>query len=82
MDCLVCGAPARNRLAIRLRKKPGPLNVWSPDSDAYLCKRHAEGGVDITVSISPTNTQQVEVTYTSGSNSAGPRVTPIKHSAA
>jgi hypothetical protein len=83
MECLVpgCGNDAKNRLAIRCRK-PSTLAVWAPDSDAYLCKQHAEGGVRVTVDIEPMTTGAVQVDYTSGGQQGGTRTTPIKRSAA
>ena len=79
MDCLVpgCTEEARNRLAIRCRK-PSTRAVWAPDSDAFLCRKHAEQGVSVTVDVTPTTTSTVEVTYTSGGIQGPSRVTPIK----
>jgi hypothetical protein len=56
--------------------------VWSPDSDAFLCKKHAEQGVSITVDVTPTNTKNVEVTYGSGGTVGPNRITAIKKNAA
>ena len=83
MACLVpgCNEDARNRLAIRCRK-PSTLNVWSPDSDAFLCKKHAEQGVSITIDVTPTTTGAVEVLYTSGGTPGPSRTTAIKKNAA
>ncbi len=83
MPCLFpgCQEPARNKLAIRCRK-PSTLNVWSPDSKAYLCKKHAEGGVSLTVDVQPTTDQNVTVAYTSGGQQIGTRTTPIQRAAA
>jgi hypothetical protein len=82
MGCLVpgCTNNARNRLAIRCRK-PSTLAVWAPDSDAYLCKQHAEQGVSIVVDVTPTTNKTVEVAYTSGGVQGPSRVTQIKKSA-
>jgi len=83
MSCLVPGCPneARNRLSIRCRK-PTTLAVWSPDSDAVLCKQHAEGGVEISINIEPTTAQTVQATYSSGGQVGPSRTTPIRKRAA
>ena len=83
MECLVvgCKETARNKLAIRCRK-PSTLNVWSPDSKAYLCKKHAEGGIELVVAVEPNNSGDVTVTYMSGGQEVSRRTTPIQRSAA
>lgn len=82
MQCLICGVDdARNKLAIRCRK-PSTRAVWAPDSEAYLCKEHAEGGVEIVVTVAPTTTRSVKATYASGSVQGPTRTTPIKRRAA
>ena len=83
MKCLIpgCTNDAKNKLSIRCRK-PSTLAVWAPDSEAYLCKSHAEQGVDVAVDISPAATGNVSVTYTSGGQAAPSRTTPIKRTAA
>jgi hypothetical protein len=83
MDCLIpgCGNDAKNRLAIRCRK-PSTLAVWAPDSDAYLCKHHAEGGLRIVIDVEPTTTGAVQVDYASRGQQGATRTTPIKRNAA
>jgi hypothetical protein len=83
MKCLILNCPddARNKLAVRCRK-PSTRAVWAPDSQAYLCKKHAEGGVVIIVSVEATSTSNVEATYISGGQQAPSRTTPIKRKAA
>jgi hypothetical protein len=82
VNCLIpgCGNPARNKLGLRCRK-PTTRAVWAPDSEAYLCKQHAEGGVHITVMIEPAQTKTVTVTYGSGTQHAPSRTTPIRRKA-
>ena len=82
MQCLIPGCPnnARNKLAIRCRK-PSTLAVWAPDSQAYLCKQHAEGGVDIVVTVEPTGMGSVKATYTSGGQAGPTRTTTINKKA-
>lgn len=76
--CLVpgCNQQARNYLGIRCRK-PSTLAVWAPNADAFLCKKHAEDGVKITVDVVPTTTGTVEVTYESSGTFVSTRETPI-----
>lgn len=83
MQCLVpgCTANARNKLAVRCRK-PSTRAVWAPDSRAFLCKAHAEGGVDLEVTVTPTTTGSVKVTYGSGGQQGPTRTTPIRRRAA
>jgi hypothetical protein len=56
--------------------------VWAPDSEAYLCKEHAEGGVEISVHVEPMTNAMVKVTYSSGGTQGATRTTPIKRKAA
>jgi hypothetical protein len=83
VKCLIpgCRQTARNKLAVRCRK-PTTRAVWAPDSEAYLCKEHAAGGVDIRVVVEPTANRAVKVTYESGGQTGPTRTTPIKRSAA
>jgi hypothetical protein len=83
MECLIpgCTADARNKLSIRCRK-PSTLAVWAPDSEAYLCRAHAEKGVAVNVDIEPTTTGTVTVTYGSAGQAGPTRTTPIKRNAA
>ena len=83
MQCLIPGCPddARNRLAVRCRK-PSTRAVWAPDSDAYLCKNHAEAGVEIVISVEPASNGMVKATYASGGQQGPTRTTPIKKKAA
>lgn len=82
MNCLIpgCDNPARNKLGLRCRK-PTTRAVWAPDSEAYLCKHHAESGVTIAVTIEPAQTKTVTVTYGSGAHLAPSRTTPIRRKA-
>ena len=82
MDCLIPGCPndARNKLSIRCRK-PTTLAVWAPDSDAYLCKKHAEAGIEIVISVEPATNAMVKATYESGGQEGTTRTTPISKSA-
>jgi hypothetical protein len=83
VTCLVpgCTNEARNRIGIRLRK-PSTRAVWAPNTDAFLCKQHAEAGVRLTLDVAPTNTGEVDATITTSGTVVAERVTPIKRSAA
>jgi hypothetical protein len=76
-----CANEGKNRIAIRCRK-PSTRAVWAPNSDAFLCKQHAEGGVRLVLDVEATTTQEVDATITSGGQTVAERVTPIKRSAA
>ena len=82
MQCLIDGCPydARNKLAVRCRK-PSTRAVWAPDSEAYLCKKHAEDGVEIVVHIDATAMASVKTTYVSGGRRSQSRTTQIKRKA-
>lgn len=40
-----CPREAINQLGLRLRRPPGPDNVWTFDTGAYLCDEHARVGM-------------------------------------
>lgn len=90
MQCIICGkSGARNWLGVRCRRPArvpgvGPHNVWGPDSDAYLCKAHADAGIELLVSVVPTTTGQVKVTYdtTAVGGTSVSRTTAIQKAAA
>lgn len=83
MDCLVpgCTEDVKNRIAIRYRK-PSTRAVWAPNSDAFLCKQHAEGGVRLVLDVEATNTRELDATITASGATVAERVTPIRRSAA
>jgi hypothetical protein len=82
MNCLIpgCHRNARNKLAVRCRK-PSTRAVWAPDSEAYLCKEHAEGGVVINVTVESNASKTVTVSYESGGQPGPTRTTSIRRNA-
>lgn len=81
--CIIagCDQPARNNLGVRCRK-PTTRAVWAPNLDAFLCKKHAEAGVDITLSVEAATHGRVDATVVSGGAQVGERTTPIRRRAA
>lgn len=50
--CMMFGCLAEGvyQLGLRLRKYPGPDNVWTHDTGAYLCETHAHSlAIDVDV---------------------------------
>lgn len=80
--CIVpgCTSEGRNYLALRLRK-PSTRAVWAPNSDAFLCKAHAEGGGKFTLIVDPRTTRDVEVEVHCGGRQVATRTTPIRRRA-
>jgi hypothetical protein len=46
-----CLNEAKNHLGLRLRRAPGPNNVWTHDTDAWLCDDHARQGLAINIEV-------------------------------
>ena len=62
--CIVCGEYGVIALGIRARYE-NTNAVWAPNLDAYLCDEHANGGLLITIVLSPTSDGRV-TTHTIG----------------
>ena len=75
-----CTAEARNYLGLRLRK-PSTRAVWAPNADAFLCKKHAEGGGSFDITYDPSSSGTVEVTVYCGGHKVTDRTTPIRRRA-
>lgn len=60
--CIVpgCNRNAVNNLGVRLRRPPQADALWSPNTNAYLCDRHARSGARITLIYEPTDSGRVE----------------------
>ena len=75
-----CNEEARNYLGLRLRK-PSTRAVWAPNADAFLCKRHAEGGGVFQITYEPGSTGTVQVDVECGGQPITTRTTPIRRRA-
>ena len=55
MKCIIkdCNLDADNYLGIRLRYPPNGNAVWTPETKAHLCNRHAFSGLDIQIKLKP-----------------------------
>jgi hypothetical protein len=63
-QCLVCGSYGTVTLGIRARYS-NTNAAWAPNLEAFLCKTHAEAGMEIKIEMIPTNDGRV-TTYTTG----------------
>jgi hypothetical protein len=81
-DCIVpgCGRDGRNNLGIRLRR-PDTSAIWAPNTEAFVCDRHAVTGARITIFYEENETAEVEVCV-HGASAAVSRITPIRQDAA
>jgi hypothetical protein len=81
-DCIVpgCGRDGRNNLGIRLRR-PDTSALWAPNTEAFVCDRHAVSGARITIFYEGNDTAEVEIRV-HGASAAVSRVTPIRQEAA
>ncbi len=79
MACIIAGCQnkADNNLGVRLRR-PDTSAIWAPNTEAYICDEHAYQGLKIWVSLTPTNTGEIETAVTSETNPVYSRTTPIK----
>jgi hypothetical protein len=84
MTCMIpgCSLPAVNVIGVRCRKPPQRNAVWAPDLEAFLCKTHAESGVDVTLTITPANHGDVNAQVMSGGTIVAARRAPIRQRAA
>lgn len=46
-----CVAEGRNQIGVRLRKYPGPDNVWTQDTGAWVCDHHARQGMSLDIRV-------------------------------
>ena len=86
-DCAIpdCGGVGKHRLGIRCRvmEEPSPIRgkgktdaLWSVESDAYLCDRHALAGLDVTLMLEANTSGAASVRVLPGASS--PRKVRIK----
>ncbi len=82
MDCIIAGCPndAGNNFGVRLRR-PNTSAIWAPNTGAYICDQHATQGLQIRISLTPTDSGEIETAVTSETNPIYSRTTPIKHAA-
>jgi hypothetical protein len=91
--CIVPGCPGegRNQIGVRCRvahsgetpfpKKGRTDSMFSVESDAFLCDAHALGGVNLTMALAPTISQEATVSVVCGTEMTSLRATPIKQPA-
>jgi hypothetical protein len=89
-DCVVpgCPEPGRNQIGVRCRiahsgESPFPEKsrthaLFSIESDAYLCDRHALGGVSLALAISPNATEEASLGVICGTSMTEVRAVEIK----
>jgi hypothetical protein len=61
MPCIIKGCKNRGRhnIGVRLRR-PSTRAIWAPNTNALLCDEHATQGLQITMKLTPTNSQKIE----------------------
>ena len=61
-ECLVpdCKRPGRIAICLRLRT-PTSGALVAPNTNAYLCDKHAEAGCDIDLIVSPRRTKRLDL---------------------
>jgi hypothetical protein len=74
-ECLVCGKQATHLLSLRMRREDTGAD-WAPNTTAFFCTAHANGGAKITVLYEPTGTKEVETGVVAVRHAAA-RTTPI-----
>lgn len=89
-DCVVpnCPEPGRNQIGVRCRiahsgESPFPEKsrthaLFSIESDAYLCDRHALRGVSLALAVSPNATQEASLGVICGTTMTEVRTVEIK----
>ncbi len=79
--CIINGClnEGKHHISIRCRRIDTTA-IWAPNCHAFLCDEHAENGCTIDISITPTNTGNIE-THVSGGGVLVRRTTPINHEA-
>jgi hypothetical protein len=88
--CIVDGCTKEGiyRIGIRLRRphpKPGKKSsgtaIWSPETGARLCDKHATQGMKVIMLMVPTNTGTISTETSCPPGTAVKRSTPITHAA-
>lgn len=89
-DCFVpgCSEQGRNQLGIRCRiahsgESPFPSKsrtyaIFSVDGDAFLCDRHALGGISLALAVSPNATDEASLAVVCGRATSDVRSVEIK----
>ena len=89
-DCIVprCEESGRNQIGVRCRvahDEEGPFPtkkrthaLFSVESDAYLCDRHALAGVSIALALSPNTSEEASLAVACGRKISDLRTTVIK----
>jgi hypothetical protein len=89
-SCFVpdCSEEGRNQLGIRCRiahsgESPFPAKsrthaIFSVESDAFLCDRHALGGVSLALAVSPNTTEEASLAVVCGRATSDVRNVEIK----
>ena len=77
-ECVVpgCAEEALNNLGVRLRR-PNTSAIWAPNTEAYVCDRHAESGARLTLYYEATDSDQIDVRV-HGAKPPATRITPIQ----
>jgi hypothetical protein len=73
-----CEKTAVHGLGVRLRR-PGGKAIFSPETGTHLCDNHAQGGLKLTISVTPTDTGEIETEVIPTGGSPKKRKTPIRH---
>jgi len=80
--CIIggCTNRANNNIGIRLRR-PDTSAIWAPNTNAFLCDKHADCGMRITIQMQPNNSRQIETIVGSEGSRPPRRATPqrIRH---
>lgn len=83
-----CNEAGRNRIGVRCRiahsdtppipEKKRTDALFSVESDAYLCDRHALAGVAMTLTVAPNRTEEASLAVVCGRSISDIHSTPIK----
>ena len=83
-----CDEAGRNRIGVRCRiahsdtppipEKKRTDALFSVESDAYLCDRHALAGVAMTLTVAPNRTEEASLAVVCGRSISDIHSTPIK----
>lgn len=62
-NCIVpgCRNEAPHAITLRLRR-PDTSAMWAPNTDAYLCDEHGNGGAEVELVYRPKRTKRLELT--------------------
>jgi hypothetical protein len=89
-ECFIpgCAEEGRNQLGLRCRiahsgDSPFPAKsrthaIFSVESDAFLCDRHALAGVSLALAVSPNTTEEASLGVVSGDAMSDVRTVEIK----